>query len=155
MVGRVVWSRCGSKDYSRTLNPCQAGSGFYSQSPVQLPFYATARWLFCDEAQGLRLHRCDNGAGLSRFAGIDLSLRASGDNSITRMQRRGDTIETPLQRSGPRTTSATPTTVSAMPASIVGVNDSPNKIHASPAVQGGTRYNRLVTWVAAPRCINR
>ena len=46
MVGRVVWSRRGSKDYSRTLNPCQAGSGFYSHSPVQLPFYVASRKLF-------------------------------------------------------------------------------------------------------------
>jgi hypothetical protein len=46
VVGRVVWSRRGSKDYSRTLNPCQAGSGFYSQSPVQLVFYVTLLKLF-------------------------------------------------------------------------------------------------------------
>ena len=46
MVDRVVWSRRGSKDYSRALNPCQAGSGFYSQSSVQLVFYVTLLKLF-------------------------------------------------------------------------------------------------------------
>jgi hypothetical protein len=52
MVSRVVWSRRGSKDYSRALNPCQAGSGFYSQSPVQLPFYVAPLRLFRGSVRG-------------------------------------------------------------------------------------------------------
>jgi hypothetical protein len=53
MVGRVVWSRRDSKDYSRALNPCQAGSGFYSQSPVQLPFYVVSLELFCGSLRAI------------------------------------------------------------------------------------------------------
>ena len=52
---------------------------------------------------------------------------------------------------GRRTTIATPLTVITMPASMLHVNTSPNKAQASNAVQGGTRYIRLVTRVAAPR----
>jgi len=55
MVRRVAWSRRGSKDYSRALNPCQAGSGFYSQSPVQLPFYVAVLARICGTVRAARI----------------------------------------------------------------------------------------------------
>lgn len=58
-------------------------------------------------------------------------------------------------RGDARTTRATPLAVSSMPSSIETVKASPNKAQAITAVQGGTRYIRLVTDVAAPRWIRR
>ena len=42
-----------------------------------------------------------------------------------------------------------------MPSIVNTVIGSPNSAHASTAATGGTRYSRLVTDVAAPRCISR
>jgi hypothetical protein len=56
---------------------------------------------------------------------------------------------------GERTTRLTPAAVSAMPATISTVIGSPNSTQAMTAVEGGTRYIRLVTLVAAPRWISR
>jgi DNA-binding transcriptional regulator LsrR (DeoR family) len=41
----------------------------------------------------------------------------------------------------------------AVPAKVMAVMLSPNKIQAITAVVGGTRYNKLVTAAAAPRWI--
>lgn len=46
----------------------------------------------------------------------------------------------------------TPTAVKAVPSNVIRVMFSPNKHHASTAVVGGTRYIKLVTEAAAPRC---
>ena len=54
-------------------------------------------------------------------------------------------------RSAVRTINATPQTVIAMPTTMSGVNASLNISQASKAVDGGTRYIRLDTRVAAPR----
>jgi hypothetical protein len=44
--------------------------------------------------------------------------------------------------------------VSAVPSSVTSVIGSANSSHAITAVQGGTRYSRLVTAVAVPRWIS-
>ena len=56
-----------------------------------------------------------------------------------------------IQGLGIRTTKLTPNAVKAVPAKVKPVMGSPNKSQASKAVQGGTKYMRLDTLVAAPR----
>jgi hypothetical protein len=50
-----------------------------------------------------------------------------------------------------RTTNATPKAVMAIPSNVTHVKGSAKSIHANKAVQGGTKYIKLVTEVAAPR----
>lgn len=51
----------------------------------------------------------------------------------------------------PRTTRLTPKAVMAVPKTVTAVIGSANSSQAISAVQGGTRYSKLVTAVAAPR----
>jgi hypothetical protein len=48
------------------------------------------------------------------------------------------------------TTQLTPQAVSAIPSNVKAVMGSSNNNHATKAVQGGTRYIKLVTLAAAP-----
>lgn len=50
-----------------------------------------------------------------------------------------------------RTTRLTPTAVMAVPSTVKAVIGSEKSSHAINAVDGGTRYSKLVTAVAAPR----
>ena len=141
--GWVFWQlegrRRASNNYSLALAQCQA----------------RMRILFAIERPDSRGTR-----GLSRVTSH--GVRTLTNRNIQRHIQRN--IRTPRNGTNSRcgihfmearTTIATPQTVSSMPANMLQVSASPNKAQASIAVQGGTRYIRLVTRVAAPRWINR
>ena len=115
--------RRASNNYSRALAQCQAGMRV--QFALGSPWEAPIR----------------GGSGASS---LDNSRAAHTRRHLLSAARND-------QAAGARTTIATPLTVITMPASMLQVNASPNKAQASNAVQGGTRYIRLVTRVAAPR----
>jgi hypothetical protein len=56
-----------------------------------------------------------------------------------------------LYHFGERTTWLTPKAVSAVPAKVMAVIGSSNNNHAMIAVEGGTKYIKLLTEAAAPR----
>src|SRR5207237_10602209 len=89
----------------------------------------------------------ENAQSLGNDFGADAVAR--NDRDPMRLFHAAFSVASLHSSSAGRTTSATPTTVNATPAIMTGVSDSPNIAHAITAVQGGTRYSRLVTAVAS------
>ena len=80
-------------------------------------------------------------------------IRLLVDFLVDRFSRR--TMENHTGCFAGRTTRLTPTAVISVPAMVLAVMGSPNSSQAIRAVQGGTRYIRLVTDAAAPRWISK
>src|SRR5690606_34998907 len=81
----------------------------------------------------------NHGDAMSRHTVLSLSICAFSGLS-PRVESRGDGVrQRHTHAAGWRTTSATPSTVIAVPASMVGVSGSRNSSQAISAVHGGTR----------------
>ena len=122
-------------DYSRRLYGCQARERILCGS-AGLPG---------GEARSRRESRLSTVSANARCALLQAGLA----------REAADSVAPYVEGDGERTTRATPSTVRPMPSNVVGPSCSLNSSQAIKAVQGGTRYIRLVTWLAAPRWISR